>query len=96
MKLTAADSHALQRQEIAERMHNHYVVRTAWGDWAWDVPRGQVMALGVRASDGDQITVLVPHAEYIDLDELVLDNYPRLKADLTLPYSKPREKCTAE
>lgn len=93
--VTAEHSAARRRDELNQRLRAKYRVRASWGDWAWDVPAGKVLALGVRDSDGDEATFLVPHSEYVNLDELVLDKYPRFTPDRTLPYTKPREKSTA-
>ena len=94
-KVTSSNSAARRRDELNSRLHGNYRVKACWSDSCWNVPTGQVLALGVRASDGDEATFLVPKPDYKALDELVLDRYPRFTPDRTLPYSKPREQIPA-
>lgn len=87
-KPTAAESMKVRERVLNEQLAGVYRPRTAFGDWAWNVPKGHVYVLGHRASDNSTEGFLVPDAEYRNLDTLVLDSYPKWCPDKTLPYSK--------
>lgn len=87
---SAEESSRIRELELAERLKNHFRPRTAFGDWAWNVPKGHVYVLGHRAIDDQTQGFLVPDPEYQNLDTLVLDSYPHWSPDKSLPYSKPR------
>lgn len=90
VKLTAAQSRAVERAEWEERTRDKFVVTSGFGSWAWNVPQGYVYATGWRRSDEATAGFLVPAAEYdVDPGRLVLDSYPRWEPDRSLPYSKP-------
>lgn len=86
---TAQESIRVRAMELNRALHANFRARSAFGDWAWNVPAGHVYVLGVRASDGASVGFLLPDAEYKDVDALVLDGYPRWEPDMTLPRSKP-------
>lgn len=88
-KLTAEESFTVRKQTLDAKLNEHYRPRTGYGDWAWNVPVGHCYIEGHRASDNSTEVFLVPLAEYINLAEIVLDNYPRFKPDTSFPYSKP-------
>ena len=89
---TAAQSIAVRQAEIKERLKNHFTVKATWGDWAWDVPLGQIYVLGCRTSDGAETGFLVPSEDYKSpVDEIILDAYPRWEPDRTLPGTKPKQ-----
>lgn len=90
--LTAANSRALERREWEAATANNFTVTAGWGDWAWDVPQGQVYATGWRRKDEATAGFLVPAAVYkVNPGRLVLDNFPRWEPNRSLPYSKPRQ-----
>lgn len=89
-KPTASESMKVREAELKVQLANHYRPRTAFGDWAWDVPSGQVYVLGHRDSDDSTEGFLVPDPQYRELDTLILDQYPRWKPNMGLPYSKPK------
>lgn len=88
-KPTAAESSAVAQSEFEEKTRNNFVVRTGFGDWAWDVPAGSVYAVGFRASDKAEAGFLVPKEQYRVPGRLVLDGFPRWEPNRSLPYSKP-------
>jgi hypothetical protein len=88
-KPTAEESHEIRERELREKHKSNYRVQSATGDWAYNVPLGQVYVVGHRESDNSTAGFLVPHAEYKGYSTLVLDNYPRFEPDKSLPYSKP-------
>lgn len=89
--LTAATSRALERREWESGTANKYTVTSGFGDWAWNVPRGQVYACGWRRNDEATAGFLVPADVYnVNPGRLVLDEFPRWEPDRSLPYSKPR------
>lgn len=88
-KPTAAESLAVAEAERHERLKNNFIPSTGFGDWAWDVPKGYVYALGWRRADRATKGFLVPKAQYVNLHELVLDAFPAWAPDKTQPYSKP-------
>jgi hypothetical protein len=96
-KPTADESRAVYEAELNERLKNNFRVKSAFGDWAWDVPKGFTYVLGYRLRDMAEDGFLVPSAEYeaSKPNELILDNYPRFKANTDLPYSKPVLQATS-
>jgi len=88
--LTAATSRALERRQWETATADKFVVTSGFGDWAWDVPRGQVYACGWRKRDEATAGFLVPAEIYeVNPGRLVLDGFPRWEPDRRLPYSKP-------
>lgn len=96
-KLTPQESAALYRAKIDSDLRCNFRVATAYGDWAWDVPRGYTFVVGRRASDGEVKGFLVPKSEYdcANLSEMVLDAYPTFEPNRTLPYVKPKPEMLA-
>lgn len=93
---TAAESIVVAERERNERLKDKFTVSSGFGDWAWDVPAGFVYASGRRMSDGATEGFLVPKDQYVNVHELVLDDFQKWKPDMTLPYSKPKvEAATA-
>jgi hypothetical protein len=98
-KLEVHQSRELQARELAARTHNLYTPSTAWGDWAWDVPRGFVYVLGYRRSDESTAGFLVPKDRYRPPHNLIiLDEFPRWTPDKSQPQSKPKgwDKASSE
>lgn len=58
------ESYTLQRRAFEAETRERFVVRSASGDWKAGVPKGMVEVLAKRASDGAEMTALVPADEY--------------------------------
>lgn len=90
-KLEVHQSRELQARELVARTRNLYTPSTAWGDWAWDIPRGFVYVLGYRRSDESTAGFLVPKDQYRPPHNLIiLDDFPRWSPNKNLPQSKPK------
>lgn len=90
VKPDIAESRALRRMDLESRLENSFRPRTAFGDWAWDVPKGSVYVVGFKAVDGSSKGFLVPKDQYANPDTLVLDGFPSFEPNTELPYSKGR------
>lgn len=89
--LTAATSREVARREWEAATADKFTVVAGFGDWAWNVPPGQVYACGWRKKDEATVGFLVPADVYdVNPGRLVLDEFPRWEPDRSLPYSKPR------
>lgn len=96
----------LTRQELEEEFKvkhaNDWQVTTAYGDWAWNVPKGfvyVVACVGGRTFTPGQVDkgYLIPKAEYDAprrYTQFIVDpqKHQAWEPDRTLPYSKPTIK----
>ena len=57
----------------AERNRDNFVTKAAWGDWQTGVPKGSVLVLAKKASDGTEEWFLVPRGEYRASPSFVID-----------------------
>lgn len=87
---TAAQSLKVAERERDERLKDKFTVSSGHSDSSWNIPKGFVYASGWRRADGAKQGFLVPKDKYVNLHELVLDDFPRWEPDLTLPYMKPK------
>ncbi len=85
---TAAESAAVAEEARRQATRDNFIARTAFGDWAWNVPRGHVYVLGERAADGETAGFLLLDKDYVRPNSLVLDGFPRWEPDRSQPYSK--------
>lgn len=70
--VTMKESLALRDRDFKQKTHNKFAVRTAWGDWFGKVPKGMVLILCERESDGAFAYFLVPSTAYspqMDVEE---------------------------
>lgn len=89
-------SRALIAQQVRLATKDKFITRSAFGDWAWDVPYGYCYLSASRASDGANDGFLVPSHIYEACyksggpDAFVLDGFPRWEPNRDMPYSKPK------
>ena len=66
-------SHIKDDRIRAERNRGNFVAKAAWGDWQRGVPKGDILVLAKRESDGTQEWFLVPQGEYRASPSFVID-----------------------
>jgi len=94
VRLTPADSRALEQAAWEDRTHDKFVACAAYSDRHWDVPKGMTYVSGWRRSDEAVAGFLVPaQEEQAGGLRLVLDGYPRWEPIRNLPEVKPSEPC---
>jgi len=65
-KVKTEESYTLRKRAVEEATKDKFVVRSARGDWAEDVPTGKVCVTAQKASTGETADFLVTAAEYAD------------------------------